>query len=299
MAIALVGLTVGNHVTHGAPSQQGGQTVQMLDFTFEPATLRVPVGTTVTWPNAGKAPHTATSDTGVFDTGNVDPGQSQSFTFDQVGTYSYFCKYHGGPGGVGMAGTIVVEAAQTEPSPAPSAPASPAPSTPVSPAPSTPASPPQSVMVHDQPIVNGMITVDQVVAAQDGWIAVHMFGADGKLLLTPLAGLTPIKAGTSSNVQVTLDKRVNAGEKLMPMLHIDAGTMGTYEFPNGPDIPVTMGDQIVMMEFTVQAGSNAPMTLPATGGTSERLALLVDLGVLAVLASLAVSVTLRRRNSER
>ena len=54
-----------------------------------------------------------------------------------------------------------------------------------------------------------------------------------------------LKAGTSSNVQVKLDRLVNAGEKLMPMLHIDAGTIGTYEFPNGPHIPGTTGDPIV------------------------------------------------------
>jgi len=185
-----------------------------------------------------------------------------------------------------MAGTIVVTAAQAQPqTTAPSAPA-----------PAAPAGPTPSVKVNDQPIVNGMITVDQVVAAQDGWLAVHMFGPDGKLLLEPLAGLTQVKAGTSSNVEVKLDKLFNTGEKLMRMLHVDAGTIGTYEFPNGPDVPVTIGDQIVMMELTVQGGAGAPATLPDTGASGDRVRLLVDLGVLALLAGLALNVALRRNS---
>ncbi len=294
MAIALVGFAVGHHVARGAPFQQDDQTVKMVDFAFEPTTLTVPVGAAVTFPNVGKAPHTATSDTGVFDTGNVNAGETpKPITFSEAGTYPYYCKYHGGPGGVGMAGTIVVTAAQAQPQPAATtAPAAPA-------APAAQAGPTQSVMVRDQPIVNGTITVDQVVAAQDGWVAVHMFGADGKLLLEPLAGLTQVKAGSTSNVQVKLDKAFNAGEKLMPMLHIDAGTIGTYEFPNGPDVPVTIGDQVVMMEFTVQGGAGAPTTMPATGASDHSLPLLVDLGVLGLLAGLALNVALRRRNSGR
>ncbi len=133
--------------------------------------------------------------------------------------------------GVGMASTIVVTAAQAQPQPT----ATTALAAPAAQAGSTP-----SVMVRDQPIVNGTITVDQVVAAQDGWVAVHMFGADGKLLLEPLAGLTAVNAGSTSTVQVKLDKAFNAGEKLMPMLHIDAGAIGTYKFPNGSDVPVTI-----------------------------------------------------------
>jgi plastocyanin len=295
--VALVALAVPGHTVQAAPSPQGGQTVKMVDFAFQPKTLTVPVGATVTWSNAGKAPHTATSDTGVFDTGNVDAGAtSKSVTFSKPGAYPYYCKYHGGPKGVGMAGMIVVTAAQAQPQPvattAPAAPAAPA-------APVASAGLRPSLMVHNQSIINSTITVDRVVAAQEGWVAVHMFGPDGKLLLTPLAGLTQVKAGTSSNVQIKLDKSFNVGDKLMPMLHIDAGARGKYEFPNGPDVPVTIGDQIVMMQFTVQAGAGAPATMPATGASGDRLPLLLDLGVLTLLAGLAVSVTLRRRNSGR
>ncbi len=150
-----------------------------------------------------------------------------------------------------------------------------------------------SVKVSDQPIDDGLITIAQVVATQDGWIAVHMFDRDGKLLLEPLAGLTQVKASTSRDVQVKLDTSLEAGEKLMPMLHIDEGTRGTYEFPNGPDVPVLAGDQTAMMDFAIQAGAGAPATLPNTGARDHRLSLLVDLGVLALLAAPAPHDPLR------
>jgi uncharacterized membrane protein YozB (DUF420 family) len=38
----------------------------------------------------------------------LDPGGSASVTFDQPGTYPYYCELHGASGGQGMAGTIVV-----------------------------------------------------------------------------------------------------------------------------------------------------------------------------------------------
>jgi plastocyanin len=38
----------------------------------------------------------------------VNPGDTFSFTFAAPGTYSYYCQIHGGPGGQGMAGTVVI-----------------------------------------------------------------------------------------------------------------------------------------------------------------------------------------------
>jgi plastocyanin len=84
-------------------------TVTMLDFSYEPIELEVTVGTTVIWDNAGEVQHSATADDGSFDTGLFDPGQQASVTFDTAGTFPYYCTLHGTAGGVGMAGTVVVE----------------------------------------------------------------------------------------------------------------------------------------------------------------------------------------------
>lgn len=80
----------------------------MLDSVFAPAVLRVPAGTTLVWQNDGEFPHTATADSGFFDSGTLQSGESFEFTFDNPGTFDYYCELHGAAGGVGMAGTIVV-----------------------------------------------------------------------------------------------------------------------------------------------------------------------------------------------
>jgi len=80
--------------------------VTISDFQFSPASVTVNVGDTVTWTNNGPTPHSATSSSGVFDTGIMDAGQSGSHTFTEAGTFAYICTPH-----PNMHGTIVVQAA--------------------------------------------------------------------------------------------------------------------------------------------------------------------------------------------
>lgn len=82
--------------------------VSMLDDDFSPAQISIAVGESVTFANQGDRPHTATADDGSFDTGSVDPAASAAVTFDTAGTYPFYCQFHGGPGGDGMAGVITV-----------------------------------------------------------------------------------------------------------------------------------------------------------------------------------------------
>lgn len=93
-----------------APAQASGQsiTVSAKNFAFDPKELTVSPGTTVTWRNNDSILHTVTSDTGLFDS-NLPAGADFQFTFNQPGTYAYYCKPHGGPGGKGMSGVIVVK----------------------------------------------------------------------------------------------------------------------------------------------------------------------------------------------
>ena len=67
--------------------------------------LSIKAGTTITWVNSDAAPHTATSDIGLWDSGQINPGGTFSFTFRQTGTYPYHCNIHGK---TSMSGTIVV-----------------------------------------------------------------------------------------------------------------------------------------------------------------------------------------------
>ncbi len=52
------------------------------------------VNNTVTWTNDDSAAHTVTSTTNVFDSGNLNPGDTFPRTFTQPGTFNYFCRYH-------------------------------------------------------------------------------------------------------------------------------------------------------------------------------------------------------------
>ncbi len=63
---------------------------------FSPETITVVLGVnnTVTWTNNDTSPHTVTSDGGTFDSGNLAPGQSYTYTFTAPGTYTYHCTYH-------------------------------------------------------------------------------------------------------------------------------------------------------------------------------------------------------------
>lgn len=82
--------------------------VNLSNMSFTPNSLTVPVGTSVTWTNKDAVTHTVTSDTGLFDSGNLTSGSKYTYTFPTAGTYAYHCKIH-----AGMTGTIVVTAATT------------------------------------------------------------------------------------------------------------------------------------------------------------------------------------------
>jgi plastocyanin/predicted lipoprotein with Yx(FWY)xxD motif len=89
------------------------QNVSINDNAFDPKTITVNVGDTVTWTIAGQNEHTVTADNGSFNSDDLKAGEKTSFTFTftKAGTFAYYCKYHGGPGGQGMSGTVVVQAA--------------------------------------------------------------------------------------------------------------------------------------------------------------------------------------------
>ena len=92
-----------------ALAQDAEPTVSMQGQSFSPVELHVVPGTTVTWTNDSEVGHTVTADDNAYDSGNVEPGDSFSMTFDTPGRYQYYCIPHGSPGLHGMAGVIVVD----------------------------------------------------------------------------------------------------------------------------------------------------------------------------------------------
>lgn len=105
-----------------APTQTGRTvTIEMADNEFAPAAVRVQPGSTVSWRNTGRSPHTATADDGSWDSGEVYPGEEFRRTFDRPGAYRYFCVPHGFRRGRGMAGVILVGEAEDLSAPVPPA----------------------------------------------------------------------------------------------------------------------------------------------------------------------------------
>jgi plastocyanin/uncharacterized membrane protein YozB (DUF420 family) len=83
--------------------------VVMDDFVFKPKQATIQKGTAVVWINQEHETHTATADDKKFDSGDLSAGGIFVLTVAEAGTIPYYCDYHGGRGGVDMAGTVVVE----------------------------------------------------------------------------------------------------------------------------------------------------------------------------------------------
>ena len=77
--------------------------MRMEDNFFDPANITVEPGTTVTWVQSGNNPHTTTSYDGLWDSGMIEGGSGGtfSFTFEEPGTFDYFCIPHEDLGMVG------------------------------------------------------------------------------------------------------------------------------------------------------------------------------------------------------
>ncbi|MBZ2164459.1 cupredoxin domain-containing protein [Methanobacterium spitsbergense] len=77
--------------------------VTIQNSSFNPSTLNVQVGTTVTWINKDTTTHDVVSDTGLFNSGNLTNGMSYNYTFNQTGSFAYHSAIQ-----PSMTGTIVV-----------------------------------------------------------------------------------------------------------------------------------------------------------------------------------------------
>ncbi len=147
-----------------------------------------------------------------------------------------------------------------------------------------------SVTVSDQEITDGSVTVDNVVSEGPGWIVIHadQDGAPG-----PVLGYTAVSDGENSAVAVELAAEGRT-ETLYAMLHTDAGTVGTYEFP-GDDGPVSVDDQVVVVSFSTTV--EEAVTLPETGGviTPWAAILLLFAGGLILAAGSTLALAQRPR----
>ena len=126
LAVASLGAACADQATSKAPATDSDKApveVTLEAIAFDPDRLEVAAGTTVRWTNEDEGvAHTVTSGKpkkegipglsedregrpdGVFNDELDDAGDTFRFTFDEPGTYRYFCAIH-----APMTGTIVVE----------------------------------------------------------------------------------------------------------------------------------------------------------------------------------------------
>jgi len=159
-----------------------------------------------------------------------------------------------------------------------------------------------SVTASNQESDGTNVMVEQVVAAEQGWMVIHSDDA-GKP--GPVLGQTSVPAGTTDNVVVVLDAALSGENKLWAMLHVDAGVVGTYEFP-GADGPVIINSAITMTPFMATAADAAdatrateqarePEIMPATGASLSGVSPTTMPVVALILLALAVGAIVTRR----
>ncbi|HKB23062.1 MAG TPA: plastocyanin/azurin family copper-binding protein, partial [Methyloceanibacter sp.] len=74
-----------------APGLAEDAKIKIANFTFDPPTLTVTAGTTVTWVNI---PHVVSEKNGTFRSNALDTDESFTQTFPAAGTIEYFCAIH-------------------------------------------------------------------------------------------------------------------------------------------------------------------------------------------------------------
>src|SRR5258705_7621980 len=71
-------------------------TIYMKGSVFSIPSLTISTGSKITWVNDDNMIHTVTANDASFNSGDMNPGSSFSYTFNTVGTYNYYCMHHAG-----------------------------------------------------------------------------------------------------------------------------------------------------------------------------------------------------------
>lgn len=124
-----------------------------------------------------------------------------------------------------------------------------------------------AVSVSEQQVADGAVRIAEVVSDGPGWLVIHA-QAEGKP--GPILGYSPVSGGENKNVVVEIDT-ANATETLYAMLHADAGEIGKFEFPDGPDAPVKVGEKVVTPAFMVSGLSTVEVMKPSVSVSDQEI----------------------------
>mgnify|MGYP002634281742 CR=1 FL=1 len=118
ISISIIGLSLSGYTSEETNSEETKTTVEEIvkadviipikvsrpgcdveDICYIPPNIVVEKGKSVTWLNEDSSFHSVTSGfypepSGLFDSGHLDPYQSYTLSFNEYGTYDYFCTLH-------------------------------------------------------------------------------------------------------------------------------------------------------------------------------------------------------------
>lgn len=99
IAIALTTLALAGCAAPAAAPATASAKIEIATFRFTPEDIAVDAGTTVTWVNRDRTRHTVTSGTADaprpdFDLEVTDVDDEVTVTFEEPGTYTYYCVLH-------------------------------------------------------------------------------------------------------------------------------------------------------------------------------------------------------------
>ncbi len=104
IGFVVMALTMGDRMGMNRSSSDAEQTpfasddetvaIAIEDFLYSPADLTINAGTTITWTNNDGAVHDATERDRSWNTELLSKGEAGEITFDEAGTFEYFCTIH-------------------------------------------------------------------------------------------------------------------------------------------------------------------------------------------------------------
>lgn len=102
------------------------------------------------------------------------------------------------------------------------------------------------VVVNNQLIKNGQVSITEVDAVASSWLVIQTEtnGVPG-----PVIGYTKIKKGSNKNVLVNIESEKST-PRLFAMIHEDTGEKDQFDFPNN-DMPLLYNGDMVSQLFVV------------------------------------------------
>jgi hypothetical protein len=112
------------------------------------------------------------------------------------------------------------------------------------------------ISAGDQLVAENTVTIDSVTIGEPGWMVIH---SDNGGSPGPVLGQTLLEPGRTRNVTVELAPEGQT-TVLFPMLHVDTGAAGEYEFGTveGADAPVIVDGTVAVLPISTAPNISVP-----------------------------------------